>query len=127
MSTNWQEDVRKFHVACRHYQGLEPTVPPKEVKTLRFVLIKEEAEETLKAILADDLVGIADGIADTIVVLLGTAVSYGIEMQPIWDEVHKTNMAKEGGVKREDGKSLKPEGWKPPDVKSLLIKQGAEL
>lgn len=127
MSNDWQEDIRQFHIQCRHYSAAKPAIPPNEVKTLRFVLVKEEAEETLKAILKDDLVEIADGIADTIVVLLGTANAYGIEMQPIWDEVHRTNMAKSGGKKREDGKSLKPEGWKPPDVKSLLKKQGAKL
>ena len=71
-----------------------------------------------------DLGGIADGIADLIYVLLGTALSYGIHIAPIWDEVQRTNMAKEGGATRHDGKVLKPEGWQPPDVRGILLKQG---
>lgn len=36
-------------------------------------------------------------------------------------------MTKLGGGKREDGKSLKPKGWKPPDVYGILKEQGASL
>ena len=127
MSTNWQKDILEFHVACSHYTANSPSIPPLPISKLRYSLIREEMEETLQALFEDDLIGIADGIADSIVVLLGTAVSYGIDIQPVWDEVHKTNMAKLGGGKRGDGKSLKPEGWQPPDIKSILISQGAEL
>jgi hypothetical protein len=33
-------------------------------------------------------------------------------------------MAKKGGGFRSDGKFLKPEGWKPPEIKTLLRQQG---
>lgn len=127
MSFSWQEDIETFHVACGHHIGVKPWIPPIPVQELRYSLIYEEMRETLKAIREDDLVGIADGIVDSIVVLLGTAVSYGITLQPIWDEVHRTNMAKVGGGKNREGKSLKPEGWEPPGIRGLLIKQGAKL
>lgn len=123
---NWQEDILEFHKVMGHYIGAEPKIPPKEVSSLRHSLISEEVNETLVALALDDMVGIADGIVDSIVVLLGTAVSYGVDIQPIWDEIHKTNMAKLGGGEREDGKSLKPEGWKPPEVDKLLKLQGWE-
>lgn len=127
MNSNWQKDILEFHLACGHYVGKKPEIPSASVMKLRYNLVEEEMEETLDAIVTDDLEKIADGIADSIVVLLGTAVSYGIDMQPIWDEVHETNMAKTGSRKREDGKSLKPEGWQPPDIKRLLRKQGGKL
>ena len=126
MSRDWYQDIIDFHKACKHHIGEKPTFPLNEVCKLRHTLISEEVKETLEALAKDDLVGVADGIADSIVVLLGTAVSYGIDIRPIWDEVHRTNMAKAGGKKRADGKSLKPEGWQPPKVEELLIKQGME-
>lgn len=125
MSEDWQYDILDFHKVCGHCISEKPGIPTRKVKQLRYSLVKEEMQETLNAILEDNLVGIADGVADSIVVLLGTAISYGIDMQPIWDEVHKSNMAKVGGEKRSDGKQLKPEGWSPPDVEGILRKQGA--
>jgi len=49
----------------------------------------------------------------------------GYDIQGAWDEVVKTNMAKvdpaTGKVRRrEDGKILKPEGWKPPDMSKFI-------
>ena len=127
MSKDWYQDIIDFHKVMGHYIGEKPSLPPDAVRSLRRRLIKEEVQETLNAIFSDDLVELADGIADSIVVLLGTAVSYGIDLRPVWDEVHKTNMAKLGGGTDSFGKSLKPKGWKSPDVKSILIGQGAEL
>lgn len=127
MSKDWYQDIIDFHRAADHHIGGRPSIPPANVCQLRRRLVVEEVVETLDALVQDDLIELADGIADSIVVLLGTAVSYGIDIRPVWDEVHKSNMAKLGGGKDTYGKSLKPEGWKPPDVKSILIKQGAEL
>jgi len=77
-------------------------------------------KETLDAMSENDLVEIADGIVDSIVVLLGAAAAYGLPMRSLWDEVHKTNMAKKGGPKRKDGKVLKPKEWKPPQIEKIL-------
>ena len=47
-----------------------------------------------------------------------------IPQQEVWDEVARSNLQKigpDGKVhKREDGKVMKPEGWTPPDIKSLF-------
>jgi len=71
----------------------------------------------------EDLVEIADGIGDVIYVLLGTAVSYGIDLRPIFDAIHDSNMKKVGGCTRDDGKIMKPEGWVPPDIEGILAAQ----
>lgn len=71
---------------------------------------------------------LADGIADCEVVNLGTASAFGIKMQPIFDEVHRSNMSKFiGGIlKSESGKYLKGPHYTKPDIEGELRKQGYE-
>lgn len=61
-----------------------------------------------------------DGLCDLLAVVYGAAVTFGVDLAPFWDEVHRTNIAKAGGPKRADGKQLKPDGWRPPDIDGLL-------
>lgn len=126
MSKDWYQDIVDFHHALNQVVNTQPTEPGGPVTLLRIKLIEEETRETVSALLEGDIVEIADGIADSIVVLLGTAVSYGIDIRPIWDEIHRTNLAKQGGPTRADGKSLKPDGWQAPRVRGLLLEQGME-
>jgi len=121
---DWYQDIVDFHKQVMEDDfPKKPYIPSPELKELRGILIIEETSETLDAMDKGDLAKIADGIADSIVVLLGTAVTYGIDIRPIWDEVHRTNMAKKGGKLRRDGKLLKPKGWKPPEIKRLIKEQ----
>lgn len=124
MSLDWYQDIKDFHknVMLDRFDP-RPHIPEEKYKKLRETLIKEEVKETLIALENDDLIEIADGIVDSIVVLLGTAVTYGIDMRSIWDEVHKTNMAKADGEMRADGKRLKPDNWVPPNIKDLIDEQ----
>lgn len=121
---DWQAKVREFHVkfGCKH---ADTPVSEMDLRTvaLRNSLHEEEIKELRKAMYNVDLVEIADALADSIYVLLGTAVTYGIDLAPIFAEVHRTNMAKDGGATRADGKILKPEGWQPPDIAGLIEKQ----
>ncbi len=52
-----------------------------------------------------------------------------MKLDPVFDEVHAANMNKvgEGGkvLRSATGKVLKPEGWVPPDVESVLERQMA--
>ena len=65
---------------------------------------------------------VADGIVDSIYVLIGTGGEMGLDLAEVWRRVHAANMAKEGGGKRADGKVLKPEGWVAPDVEGAIFK-----
>jgi len=126
MSSDWYRDLVDFHkevMVDGSADGTKPHIPNRKNRTLRHELITEEVDELLLALYNDDLVKIADGIADSIFVLLGTAVTYGIDIRPVWEEVHRTNMAKKTGPIREDGKRLKPEGWTPPDIKRIIDEQ----
>ncbi len=112
-----QRDVERFHHALDIPVGHSPAIRRPE---LRAELIREEAQETVGAILDGDLVGAIDGLCDLLCVVYGAAAEFGVDLAPFWDEVHRTNMAKAGGPMRADGKRLKPEGWTPPDIAGVL-------
>ena len=114
------EAVLEFHRAFDVLVGRAPASPDSGVVDLRLKLIKEELAELEAAMVEGDLIGIADGLADLLYVVYGTAASYGMDIRPIFDEVHRSNMAKVGGAKREDGKVLKPDGWAAPNLAPIL-------
>lgn len=89
-------------------------------------LIDEEHNvELKKAIEENDKVEILDALVDILVVTIGAINSMGADAESAWCEVMETNFAKidpeTGKVrKRADGKVLKPEGWKAPELKQFL-------
>jgi predicted HAD superfamily Cof-like phosphohydrolase len=116
-------DVKDFHVAFGQRVGEKLKFPDNNERQLRMRLLDEEFEEYRNAEYDNDIVEIADALADIIYIACGTAVSYGIPLDEIFNEVHRSNMAKlvDGKViRREDGKIQKPEGWTPPDIKSII-------
>lgn len=95
----------------------------KKTAVLARALIKEETSELRHALSQGNLALIADGCVDSIYVILWAANVCGINLAPIWEAVHLSNMKKTGGGKRADGKVLKPKGWVPPDVLGLIRDQ----
>ena len=126
MKHNFYTDVKEFHQAFGQRIGEEPELPSKEERELRKKLLAEEYTEYVVAEYKDDLIEIADALADIIYIACGTAVSYGIPLDRLFAEVHRSNMAKlvDGKViRRSDGKVQKPDGWTPPDVKNILYSE----
>lgn len=118
---NWLHDMVRFHQAIDAPIKALPEFPDEPRVRLRMDLIDEEVnDELLPAIAERDLVGVADGITDAIVVLIGAALEFGIDLRPVWAEVWRTNMAKADGPVRSDGKRLKPKGWTPPNIGQAL-------
>lgn len=116
-------DVKDFQTAFEQRVGTKPEFPDMEERMLRTKLLYEEFNEYLDAEKNNNLIGVADAIADMIYIACGTAASYGIPLDEIWEEVHNSNMAKlvDGkALKREDGKILKPKGWRPPNLLKLM-------
>lgn len=95
-------------------------------REFRKNLILEEANEFAEAADRGDAPGMVDAIMDILYVSYGAACMMGLDTEPFFNEVHRTNMLKEGGATRADGKILKPAGWKSPDIERLLIEQGWE-
>ena len=88
-------------------------------------LIREETEELEEAIQNNDKVEQLDALVDILVVTMGAIRAAGWDGEGAWREVMDTNFAKidpeTGKVrKREDGKVLKPEGWKAPELEKFL-------
>jgi hypothetical protein len=95
MAKTPEQSVREFHVKYGHLITDQATTEiPAAVVGLRVRLINEEHTELMEAIEKDDLIEIADGIADLVYVLVGTAISYGIPFDRIFAEVHNSNMTK---------------------------------
>lgn len=117
-----QDLVREFHLACGLPIGDE-RAPHMINGKLRIKLLKEELREFCRAVRKGDLVEAADALADMRYLIDGAAVEWGIDLEPVFDEVHRTNMLKTTGPKRRDGKQLKPEGWQPPDIEGVLKRQ----
>jgi predicted HAD superfamily Cof-like phosphohydrolase len=118
-------DVKDFHKAFGQRIGETPKLPDENERHLRKVLLQEEFNEYITAEAENDIVEIADALADIIYIACGTAVSYGIPLDIIFDEVHNSNMSKlvDGKViRRSDGKIQKPEGWMPPNIANILNK-----
>ena len=94
---------------------------------LRSKLMNEEVAEHNRSMNCADLEGLADDLVDIIYIALGTAATYGIDIETAFTTVHAANMAKLGSdgkpIRRSDGKCLKPDGWLPPNHKPMLAKR----
>jgi predicted HAD superfamily Cof-like phosphohydrolase len=120
--TNPFADQTKFMNACdqstEKYNQLQ--------YNLYLGLISEEAGELADALKANDRVEQLDALIDILVVTIGAINSgFGQVGEAAWNEVMQTNFAKidpeTGKVrKREDGKVLKPEGWKAPELAQFV-------
>lgn len=122
--SNFYQDVKTFQTAVGQNIGQEASFPNPDERKLRINLLMEEVKEYLEGEENQDIENVAKELADIIYIVCGTAASYGIPLDTVFDEVHNSNMAKlgtDGKVKRrEDGKILKPEGWTPPNIKKIL-------
>lgn len=68
-----------------------------------------------------NVVEIADALADLIYVVLYAANCYGINLEPVFEEIQRSNMTKVGGHKNEYGKLIKPPTYSPANL-YLIIK-----
>lgn len=145
-SNPWQQAVAEFHEKLGHTIG-DGAAPAIADARLRAKLLAEETAETIGALGFDVMISIyghrtdinpfaqyeiegnqslveaIDGLCDIIYVAVGAAVTMGVDLDPFFNEVQRSNMAKAGGEVRADGKRLKPEGWTPPDIAGVLARE----
>ncbi len=119
-----QAMVREFHAATGLVINDWPTIVDHKCAILREKLIAEEYTEFIKAQNEQDLTQIADALGDLLYVVLGAAVSYGIAIEDIFDEIHRSNMTKViDGYMRGDGKWIKGPGYSKPDIATIVLQQ----
>jgi predicted HAD superfamily Cof-like phosphohydrolase len=116
--TNPFKDIDTFHTACDQE-------PSKANYNMYLKLIEEEYNELSVAVAENDPVEQLDALVDILVVTMGAIRAGGFDGEGAWKEVMDTNFAKidpnTGKVrKREDGKVLKPEGWKAPELAPFI-------
>lgn len=121
------EKVKEFHekfgLAIRNKPDLSDVLL--EERNLRLELLREEYEdEYLDAEETNNITEIADALGDMLYIIYGTAVSYGIPIDKVFDEIHNSNMSKLGPagkpMYREDGKVMKGPNYFKPDIKKIL-------
>lgn len=119
-----------------------PTLIAPHVANLRVTLILEELLEFAEAVgftlkvssfrpneKPVNLKDAYDGILDLLVVVIGAAVAMGLQLEPGWQEVHRSNMSKFiDGYRRDDGKWIKGPSYSPaqlePIIKAMLASGG---
>lgn len=162
----------EFHTVMGVPAHHRPLIPSDDRVRLRLEILREEffellsaclepadanrymsefwhAERALKNVIQEavvrvDLHDVADALTDMDYINEGTRWEFGIDGEPVFEEVHDSNMKKaiphaeckgkgceactHGLIvrRREDGKVIKPEGWKPPDIARVLREQGWE-
>src|SRR5438093_11516610 len=122
--TDEQRMVAEFHRLFGIAIGTVPAAPDEATRSLRGNLIQEEFDELQEAFAQQDPSAIAKELADLLYVIYGTAVSCGIDLEPVFREVERSNMSKVGGHKRADGKWVKPPGYSPARIQPILAAQG---
>lgn len=79
--------------------------------------VDEEARELREAVEAGDVVATADALADLAYVVYRSARHFGIDLDRVIAEVHRSNMTKSPAG---DGKAIKGSTYEPPDLTELL-------
>ena len=118
--------VAEFQIATDQTVNQNPSLISTKEANLRYELMAEENKEYFAACINKDKVEILDACVDMLYILAGTINSNGLQelIEHGFNLVHANNMTKvgsDGKVLRDpNGKILKPEGFKPVDLKQLF-------
>ncbi|MDX2523095.1 MazG nucleotide pyrophosphohydrolase domain-containing protein [Streptomyces europaeiscabiei] len=128
MSSSPARLVREFHRAFGLDARTAPTEVSPELAAHRGELLAEEAAEVAEVAVDGPLDRLAHELADVVYVAYGTALVHGIDLDSVIAEIHRANMTKLGPdgrvARRDDGKVLKGDHYRAPDVSAVLRRQG---
>lgn len=127
-----EEKVKNFHRAFGLPIKEYPQIPETKRISLRVKLLREEFHETIEAIYENPhtnavhtkLSKLAKELADLLYVTYGMAIEFGIPLDDVFDEVHRSNMSKLDAdgkpIYREDGKVLKGPRYFEPNIRKVI-------
>ncbi len=126
---NWmQRAVEDFHLLMHITVGVQPGIPQPQDVDLRIRLLREEVAEYAEAMVAGDLAHAIKELTDVLYVTMGAAVTMGIDIEPFFAEVQRSNMTKlwPDGKPHYDagGKVVKPDTYSKADIESVLAHHG---
>jgi predicted HAD superfamily Cof-like phosphohydrolase len=131
------DDVGKFHQkfdldnVTYNKPGPRPVDP--ELIEFRRKFMQEELDEFIEAYANGDIEKMADSLVDLSYVVLGTAHLLGLPWPQLFREVQRANMTKVRAKHADESKRgstfdvVKPEGWRPPKIREVLVQFGWEL
>ena len=102
------------------------TTESKTVLLRRLGMMLEELSELSIAVSRGDAEDVVDSLVDLCYFLKGTAEILRLPWTELWEDVHRANMAKRAGMTKRGvaHDASKPEGWRPPNIKGILQKEG---
>ncbi len=127
MSDKWWHMVKDFQMKFGHPYRDTPKILEADRVSKRYNWMLEEINEFKEA---NDIYEQADAMIDLMYFALGTLVEMGVKPDKIFEIVHEANMDKlwsDGKPHfKEDGKTIKPEGWEDPypKIKEEIDSQG---
>ena len=128
MSDHYLDRVRAFHKKLYGDQAEPASLSNDRVVLARLRLMMEELGELASAMHEEDLVATADGLADLLYVVFGTALVLGIPIAEVYAEVHKANMSKDLATadtgQKYGSKTAKGRGYKAPNLEPILCRAG---
>jgi predicted HAD superfamily Cof-like phosphohydrolase len=134
-----QRKIRAWMRAVEQVLPEKPTPATHEVRVLRAKLVLEEAQELVDALgfsvkieldvrdpKEPDFVEMIDALCDLMYVVEGAGCAFGVDLEAFFAEVHDSNCTKIGGLRREDGKVVKPPWYRVPNLQPILDAQMGE-
>lgn len=122
--TNAQKLVKEFNYNAMRVLPKTPTNLLGVERTLSINLIAEESNELLKAIQQCKPEQILDAVCDLLYVILAVPVFMGIEIEPFFNEIHRSNMTKfnKNNKVMLDGnnKIIKGKSYSPPKLHTVF-------
>ncbi len=88
-----------------------------DLRVARLHLIVEETFELARGLKDLDEVDVADALTDLLYVVVGSFVTWGLPMEELFDEVHRSNMTKNTDGGHKPGKG---ETFSPPNLAKIL-------
>lgn len=112
------EQVSDFHAKFNFPANRtgRAAAPGDGLANFRVALLREEFNEYRYAVDDCDAVSVADALGDMLYVIYGTALTYGIDLDAVVDEIHRSNMTKSPSA---TGKAAKGPDYSPPNLAAV--------